>query len=69
MSPVPLLPQTLNNSRTAYKKFWQSGGAVDFSAVKDPRAFEIERRACVIAISYKNSMLIKLSSAGNRIDL
>ena len=42
--PVPLFPQTLNNSCTAYKKFWQSGGAVDFSAVKDPRAFEIERR-------------------------
>jgi len=42
--PVPLFPQTLNNSRTAYKKFWLSGGAVDFSAVKDPRAFEIERR-------------------------
>ncbi len=41
---VPLFLQTLNNSQTAYKKFWQSGGAVDFSAVKDPRAFEIERR-------------------------
>jgi len=41
---VPLFPQTLNNSRTAYKKFWLSGGAVDFSQVKDPRAFEIERR-------------------------
>src|SRR6185436_19533609 len=36
--PVPLFPQTLNNSRIAYKKFWQSGGAVDFSAVKDTRA-------------------------------
>jgi hypothetical protein len=33
------------NSAEAWKKFWQSGGAVDFSAVKDPRAFEIERRA------------------------
>ena len=32
------------NSAEAWKKFWQSGGAVDFSAVKDPRAFEIERR-------------------------
>jgi hypothetical protein len=31
-------------SAEAWKKFWQSGGAVDFSAVKDPRAFEIERR-------------------------
>jgi hypothetical protein len=32
------------NSAEAWKKFWQSGGAVDFSTVKDPRAFEIERR-------------------------
>jgi len=32
------------NSAEAWKKFWLSGGAVDFSAVKDPRAFEIERR-------------------------
>src|SRR6187455_1739754 len=30
---VPLFPQTLSNSRTAYKKFWLSGGAIDFSAV------------------------------------
>jgi len=42
--PVPSFSQTLNNSQIAYKKFWLSGGAVDFSAVKDPRAFEIERR-------------------------
>ncbi len=41
---VPLFPQTLNNSSAAYKKFWHSGGAVDFSLVKDKRAFEIERR-------------------------
>jgi hypothetical protein len=32
------------NSAEGWKKFWQSGGAIDFSAVKDPRAFEIERR-------------------------
>jgi hypothetical protein len=42
--PVPLFPQTLNTSQIAYKKFWLTGGAVDFSAVKDKRAFEIERR-------------------------
>lgn len=41
---VPSFTQTQNSSITSYKKFWQSGGAVDFSAVKDPRAFEIERR-------------------------
>lgn len=32
------------NSADGWKKFWLSGGAVDFSAVKDKRAFEIERR-------------------------
>ncbi|HEX6848286.1 MAG TPA: hypothetical protein VF144_14990 [Chitinophagaceae bacterium] len=42
--PVPLFTQTINSSSAAYKKFWLSGGAVDFSAVKDPKAFEIERR-------------------------
>jgi protein-glucosylgalactosylhydroxylysine glucosidase len=31
-------------SSTAWKKFWLSGGAVDFSQTKDKRAFEIERR-------------------------
>lgn len=31
-------------SSEAWKKFWVSGGAVDFSAVKDLRAFELERR-------------------------
>ncbi len=32
------------NSEQQWKKFWMSGGAVDFSATKDPRAFEMERR-------------------------
>ena len=32
------------NSAEGWKKFWLSGGAVDFSAIKDPRAYEIERR-------------------------
>ena len=32
------------NSSDSWKKFWLSGGAVDFSEVKDERAFEIERR-------------------------
>jgi hypothetical protein len=41
---IPSFTQTQNSTITTYKKFWQSGGAVDFSAVKDPRAFEIERR-------------------------
>lgn len=32
------------SSVQGWKNFWLSGGAVDLSAVKDPRAFEIERR-------------------------
>ena len=34
----------LSNSKVSWQKFWLSGGAVDFSQVKDKRAFEIERR-------------------------
>ena len=41
---VPSFTQTQNSSISNYKKFWQSGGAVDFSQVNDPKAFEIERR-------------------------
>lgn len=33
-----------SNSIKAWKKFWSSGGAVDFSGSTDPRAFELERR-------------------------
>jgi protein-glucosylgalactosylhydroxylysine glucosidase len=32
------------NNRKKWQQLWQSGGAVDFSETKDPRAFEIERR-------------------------
>lgn len=33
-----------NSSITGWKKFWQSGGAVDFDGSTDTRAFELERR-------------------------
>ena len=36
--------QTVTSSTNNWKKFWLSGGAVDFSQVVDKRAFEIERR-------------------------
>ena len=36
--------KTKENSIAGWQNFWFSGGAVDFSAVKDKRAFEIERR-------------------------
>ena len=32
------------NNLLKWTQFWQSGGAIDFSETKDPRAFEIERR-------------------------
>jgi len=42
--PVPDFTQTKNFSINNWKRFWQSGGAVDFSGSADKRAFEIERR-------------------------
>jgi hypothetical protein len=36
--------KTMSSSTVGWYKFWLSGGAVDFSQVKDKRAFEIERR-------------------------
>lgn len=36
--------KTKQSSELTWKKFWLSGGAVDFSATKDARAFELERR-------------------------
>lgn len=35
---------TIFNSILYWKKFWQSGGAIDFSGSTDPKAFELERR-------------------------
>ena len=42
--PMPGFNETQENSKASWQKFWLSGGAVDFSQVKDKRAFEIERR-------------------------
>ncbi|HEX7904121.1 MAG TPA: hypothetical protein VF487_09600 [Chitinophagaceae bacterium] len=45
--PVTIVPdflKTKSSSIAGWQKFWLSGGAVDFSQVKDKRAFEIERR-------------------------
>lgn len=36
--------ETRTTSEDAWKKFWMSGGAIDFSASTDPRAHELERR-------------------------
>ncbi|MBK6935954.1 MAG: hypothetical protein IPH18_03010 [Chitinophagaceae bacterium] len=44
MKTLPGYNAISSNSKSQWKKFWLSGGAVDFSLTKDPRAFEIERR-------------------------
>lgn len=41
---LPDFRETSANSAETWKKFWESGGAVDFSACTDPRAAELERR-------------------------
>ncbi len=51
--------QCLQSSHSGWIKFWQSGGAVDFSGSTDERAMEIERR--VVLSQY----LTKLQCAGN----
>ena len=35
---------TFDASRSHWKSYWETGGAVDLSESKDPRAFELERR-------------------------
>jgi len=51
--------QVRNSSIIGWKHFWESGGAVDFSACTDPRAKELERR--VVLSQY----LTKVQCAGN----
>jgi hypothetical protein len=41
---VSFFHQTLRSNADAWKKFWQNGGAIDFSGSTDKRAFELERR-------------------------
>lgn len=51
--------QVLQSSQTGWKKFWESGGAADFSGSTDPRANELERR--VVLSQY----LTKVQCEGN----
>lgn len=54
------LPTECSGLAAAYwKKFWMEGGVVDFSACKDPRAAELERR--VVLSQY----LLAIQSAGS----
>ncbi len=56
---LPGFEETRANNEKAWKHFWESGGAVDFSACTDPRAREIERR--VVLSQY----LTKIQSSGS----
>jgi hypothetical protein len=41
---LPTFAETETNNLESWKKFWETSGAVDFSACTDPRAPELERR-------------------------
>jgi hypothetical protein len=41
---LPDVEETLKASRVYWQNFWETGGAVDLSESKDPRALELERR-------------------------
>lgn len=56
---IPSFAITALNSQQQWQKFWQSGGAVDFSGSTDPRAFELERR--IVLSQY----LTKIQCAGH----
>jgi hypothetical protein len=56
---IPLTSTIKKSSGDSFAKFWQSGGAVDFSGSTDKRAFELERR--VILSQY----LTRIQCAGN----
>ncbi|MET1056829.1 MAG: hypothetical protein ABWY16_16080 [Pedobacter sp.] len=56
---IPLFSATESNSISAWKSFWQSGGAVDLSGSTDPRAKELERR--IVLSQY----LTKIQCAGS----
>lgn len=56
---VPTAAETISASGKAWPAFWQRGGAIDFSASKDPRWKELERR--VVLSEY----LMAVNEAGN----
>src|SRR5258706_15400783 len=59
LTGIPTFLQTKINSEEQWKRFWQSGGAVDFSGSTDKRAAELERR--IILSQY----LTKIQCSGN----
>ena len=59
LAALPSFTGTAEASATAWRKFWLSGGAVDFSGSTDPRAMELERR--VVLSQY----LTRIQEAGD----
>ena len=59
VTSLSLFSATENNSKQQWRKFWESGGAIDFSGSTDPRAFELERR--IVLSQY----LTKIQCAGH----
>ena len=66
---MPNYADAKSNNETVWQKFWQSGGAVDFSEIADKRAFEIEKTGYFVAISHKNTMYRHCSATRNGFDL
>ncbi|MBN2275847.1 MAG: hypothetical protein JXK95_16080 [Bacteroidales bacterium] len=56
---LPEFKQIIQNSRQGWNAFWNSGAAVDFSACRDERAAELERR--VVLSQY----LMRIQCAGH----
>jgi hypothetical protein len=56
---IPGFQETLKSSEKGWQAFWNSGGAVDFSACADERAHELERRMIL------SQYLIRAQCAGN----
>ncbi|MCE1199903.1 MAG: hypothetical protein LWW85_13120 [Marinilabiliales bacterium] len=56
---LPTFRETAAENEVEWKKFWMTGGIVDFSQCKDPRAKELERR--VVLSQY----LTRIQSSGS----
>lgn len=57
--PMPTFEESLEECKAAWKKYWESGAAIDFSGSIDPRARELERRAVL------SQYLMKVNEAGS----
>ena len=51
---LPAAPRVLEASRDHWQRFWTTGGAVDFTGSRDPRARELERR--VVLSQYQTAI-------------